>query len=798
MAIVHYKWKLIVGFLLFTICANAQLTTQGGIPAIQLVQNNWLGQGVTLVDASFSGAPGAIGSFNAVNTNLGLDQGIIFTTGTISDNGNGPHGPNNREDAGIDTGYPGTTLLASQTGPDTYDAAAIDIDFIPLGDEIEFEYVFASEEWPTYFSSGYNDAFGIFLSGPGINGMVNIATLPGGGPVSIPNINNGQTNTGPCQNCQYYVANGDGSIGPYNGSSYYLQYNGFTTPLTARAQVQCGQQYHLKIIVVDAVSTSHDSGLFLKANSLTSEVPVMIDVELENDHNNDGVTLAENCETAYFNIARLDSTLPLNIQVSSIGQATDGVDFTSPPSTISLAAGQGSTQFSIDALGDFVTEGLESLILEFEIPGLCSTTDIYSVELNIEDVDSMTSYVTDQAVHCAGDEATLSAYASGGIGPYSYSWSTGQSTQFIDQAPTQTTTYYVEIQDVCIDNPHLDSAQIIVPIYDAIQFVYTTDTTVFCPNTPVVLNTQPIGGDGNYSYIWSHNGSIIGPNSSVQVSPLQSTDYLIQVIDGCLAMGSDTATVLVETPVLQLISIHPDPICPYDSTQIAVEATSGTGNYFYTWSHSPNDTAVLWVNPPANNQYYVGVEDDCGTYTVEEMVNVIVSQPTANFQFEEEALEAGLPVDFQNLSQNSVAWNWNFNDLDSSVEQFPTFTFNVEGDYQIELIAIDTLGCNDTTHRNLRIAPEFHVCVPNAFTPDGDEYNNVFKPEVIGVQPGGYHLQVYNRWGERIFESFDPSVGWDGTYIGRILSPDIFIWRLRARNKLGIWHEYKGHVSLVK
>lgn len=71
---------------------------------------------------------------------------------------------------------------------------------------------------------------------------------------------------------------------------------------------------------------------------------------------------------------------------------------------------------------------------------------------------------------------------------------------------------------------------------------------------------------------------------------------------------------------------------------------------------------------------------------------------------------------------------------------------------------------------------------PNAFTPDGNELNNLWKPEISGIDIYDFDLYIYNRWGEVIWENHDPSRGWDGTYKGRLVTNDTYIWVATVKN----------------
>jgi hypothetical protein len=314
----------------------SQLITNSTLSPQGLVQNVLLGSGVTVSNVMYNGSPGAIGQFTANNTNLGITQGIVMTTGTVQASTSGPQGPNNQSNAGMDNNAPGSNLLTNQVlgGTQTFNAAILEFDFIPYADTVRFKYVFGSDEYPEFAppnSSGYNDVFGFFISGPGIVGMQNIARLPnGGGIVSINNVNT-------ITNQQFFTFNGDGNSPPYNSSPQYIQYDGFTKVLEAVSKVQCGQTYHLIIAIADAGDGQWDSGMFLEANSLSTKTPIEIDYTLSQQVYSNPDWLAEGCVSSTVTLTRqnnLSSALTIPVQVS--GTATNGQDYSGIPLSISF------------------------------------------------------------------------------------------------------------------------------------------------------------------------------------------------------------------------------------------------------------------------------------------------------------------------------------------------------------------------------------------------------------------------------------------------------------------------------
>ena len=269
------KKKLLILFLLFSCATQAQLIVNNTVrtPA-QLVQDVLIGQGVVPTNIKYNRSAStavrnqaAEFSTNFNPSGLGLDRGILLTTG----NATVALGPNDSAGEAIDPDIPvtGDVDLAQLTGLSVENVAILEFDFVATGLVLNFDYVFASEEFPEWTSSIYNDVFGFFLSGTGLAGpysgsAVNIARIPttntGSNLVSIANVNNGTTNTGPCRNCTYYVNN----LIAANPSFTNIQYDGFTVPLRATAPLICGETYHIKLAIANVSDSNFDSGVFIK------------------------------------------------------------------------------------------------------------------------------------------------------------------------------------------------------------------------------------------------------------------------------------------------------------------------------------------------------------------------------------------------------------------------------------------------------------------------------------------------------------------------------------------------------
>ncbi len=248
-------------FGLFLFHLQAQFVVVPDSDAVQLV-NSFILSGVTASNVLYTGADSTLGHFSGgINTNLGMNDGIILTTGKISNAPGLFMGMPVSTFASTSNNSPGDAMLGSLVSFPTYDASVLEFDLNPAGNVLEFQYIFASEEYPEFVGSSFNDIFGFFITGPDPNGgnytSQNIAIIPGTSlPVAINNVNL-------TLNSQFYVDNQG-----MNGQTFI--FDGFTTVLTAQIYVVPAATYHLKMAIADVADGVFDSGVFLKAQSMKS------------------------------------------------------------------------------------------------------------------------------------------------------------------------------------------------------------------------------------------------------------------------------------------------------------------------------------------------------------------------------------------------------------------------------------------------------------------------------------------------------------------------------------------------
>lgn len=779
--------------------SNAQLTTSTNLSPTQLVTDVLAGNGVDISNVNFTGHNNAIGSFNGTDTNLGLDSGILLTSGTVLNTNSsglfsipeGPHGPNNSSTAGFINGSDGYQPLSDLVNEDTYDAAVLEFDFVPQSDTIRFKYVFGSEEYLENVDTEFNDVFAFFISGPGYPTPVNIATIPGTGgtPVSINNVNDNL-------NSAYYIDNGDGNEAPQNTSDFYIQYDGFTVVLEAVAKVDCGETYHLTIAIADAGDATWDSGIFIEASSLESYPPIEISQSSTLDLANN--MIAEGCETGKITLSRHPSVAnnTLTLSILTQGTATEGIDYDNLPGSVTFTPGQTSASFTFDIYNDNMIEGNESIIIKINTPDPCGNDNFTTVNLTIFDVDPLVVTIPEETIHCAGDEVTLHPIITGGVSAYTYEWENGVTSQPLTITPQETTTYILTVNDYCIASPVNASGTVNVPIYPPITLITTDDFEVLCPNTPMILAVEASGGESQFTYNWIENGISIGTLAVEHLTTMESTVYTIEVTDGCGTMVEKNINVIVTTPVLT-IEMSPDQlICPGDSVSISVEADGGLGDFTYHWHHSQETNPEVTVTPSYSETYSVSVEDGCHSYHIDGETTVTIIRPYARFNVLSHEPMVGLPISFQNTSDGSQFWDWDFNNGNYSNQHSPNTTFENSGWIDVQLIATNEIGCKDTIQKTIYIKPEFYFYAPNAFTPDGNSFNNAYSVSVIGAKE--IEFMIFNRWGDLIYSTTDIYFEWNGSYSGELAPDGVYVYRSKVTDMEGLVHEYYGTINLLR
>lgn len=865
--------------LLAAIPARAQLVVNSTQTPAQLVQDVLLGNGVQAFNVRYNGVlnpPANVigsGSFTTTNSNLGLAAGLILSSGQVAD----AAGPASNY-SGNPNGTGSDPDLVSISGGTINDRAVLEFDFIPTGDTLKFRFVFASEEYPEYVCS-FNDAFGFFLSGPGITGpysggAANIALIPGTTvPVTINNVNNGLNNNPNSPNCTaqnpaFYVDNSSGTT---------VVFDGMTVVMQATALVQCGQTYHIKLAIGDALDSAFDSAVFLEAGSFVSTGQVL--PTLSQGVGIIGNTMLEGCNPVELVFTRLgDTAVADTVDIVVGGTATPGVDYSIIfPSQLIFPAGSETVSVIFDVPID--PDGPETIVITIEQLVACAGQVLQTTfTFNIDSPPPLV--VTGASINSVcGQNNLLIPSVSGGMGQYSYAWSTGATTATINVSPAVTTEYSVTVTDVCNIPTETADFTVTLPIYPPLQLVVSPDTLIDCLGTgpisvvsvsggnnvfqyqwtlggvpvgttpaitvpaaspplyytvtvtegcgssitdSVLVGTVPLpdieittagdrsvicagdsatltmtgitGGNGVYTWAWTDpNGQVIGTGWTITVPVFATTPYTITANDQCGYQGTTSVNGVMPVYDPFVLTMVPDHVlCAGDSTIIHSLVAGGSGYYHILWA-GPDSLSdpLYWVKPDENTTYRVMVRDQCGEtlfgQTKVEVEHVSVDIVEVNEgQDDWYLLAATLPY--------ARTWIWDMGDGTRYRGDEVRHSYLDLEEHWVTLRIVTPNGCVGSD--SLLLRPPGHIYFPNAFTPDGDGWNETFGPN--GHYIDRFEMQVFNRWGELLYSTSDISAPWDGTYGGSPAPTGVYVYKYHAEGHYFPAVDGMGHVTLIR
>lgn len=455
-----------------------------------------------------------------------------------------------------------------------------------------------------------------------------------------------------------------------------------------------------------------------------------------------------------------------------------------------------------------------SIVLPANVYNVCGITALgcqKCVQVTIIDPLPVTISVSNDTLICENGTAQLSATATGGTS-YLFHWDHTASTlanQSVSPGAATTYTVYAENQLGCFSPP----ATIDVTIRPSLSGTITPWDTV-CPGYGTSITATGVGGIGQpYTFTWSTSEVFSGVGMhTINVNPAVTTTYTVTVTDGCestpLVMTTNVRVAPVPVPLVDVLN----PIQCEPAIFEIVNVTDPTMSEYSYWLVNGVDqylnqdtiTTSAFMAGQYDVQLIITSYEGCiDSTTFTELLNVD-PKPIADFKYSPNpVLMFNTDVHFTNYSWNGYTYEWTFEGgipyQSTQTNVDVTFPDGVEGRYDIQLITTSELGCVDTMDHELIVFPEVLIYAPNAFTPDDDEHNQTWQLYMEGIDIYDFELLIFNRWGEVIWESNDISVGWDGTYGGRIVEAGTYTWIVRTKGLLDdAKYTYNGHINLLK
>ncbi|WP_312076581.1 choice-of-anchor L domain-containing protein [Chryseobacterium sp.] len=653
------------------------------------------------------------GYFNRGTTNFPFADGIVLSTGYVYKAGNQDYGGLSDP---LTTGSDPDLVAATNPLGTLNDAVLLEFDFVPTTSQIQFNYLFASEEYTSSFPCGdFSDAFALLLRPVGSTAPYqNMAVLPAGaGPVSVTNIVPSNYSCGPI-NAQYFAGQNTGNI--------ETNFNGRTIPLTATATVIPGQAYHFKLAIADAVDRGYDSAVFLEGGSFN------IGVELQDPS---GAVIPEDinvCDlvptviNASVNSSNLTYQWFFNgnpvagatgTSITAIDPGTYTIEVTLPgnpcPGTASVTIHGGSTPLAQDA----------TLLL-------CATPDITTFDLN--NSKSLISPTAGANFRWYENQADALAFNGNYIQtPLNYNGANGQ-------------VLYVVVygEEYCRKMVELTLAKENRPV------AQVTSTRIrACAGESVTLTAT-----GGVTYDWVN---FPGNGNTQTVTVNQTTTFEVFALGalGCPSLNPARITVeVVPVPTTPLLDVE---MCIGDS----IELDAGAGNGFsYLWN-TGEETQKITVN-------------QLGIYTVE-VDNGICSQ-----LFEVKVVGAATPfftqVNYENNTVTAIATIPTMNNIPMNAEYsidgiswqdsnvFPNLVDNTKYTLYVRTKGTSCVG-------TLEI---FTLHISNVITPNEDGVNDVIDLSSLGNFKN-FKGSIYDRYGTEMFRFSKENPIWNGTVGGKRL-----------------------------
>jgi gliding motility-associated-like protein len=390
---------------------------------------------------------------------------------------------------------------------------------------------------------------------------------------------------------------------------------------------------------------------------------------------------------------------------------------------------------------------------------------------------------------CTGDNVTLTSSSATGN-----TWSTGETTQSINVTTAGTYTVTVD-NNGCTASSAATTVTVTSPANPTIT---SNGSTTICAGSSVTLSSNQATGN-----FWSTGAT----SQSITVNTA-GTYFLTTTSSGCTSTSTPIQVTVQPTPTA---TFSADILSGCVPLTVNFSGPADGVNCTYTIEGGITlngcNSSFTFAQPGCYDVTFTSVLNGCSATGIQTNMICVDAPPTAYF-IENPTIFTydSENITFNNLSQNAISYSWDFGDGTNTSTTNPTHLFSdTYNGYSVTLTATSASGCTD--QYSVAIAyddDQLIFYVPNAFTPDNDLFNQTFQPIFTsGYDPTDYSLQIFNRWGEIIFESKNTEIGWDGSY-GKnheipIVQDDVYTWKINFKtSKNDERKDFVGHVTLIR
>ncbi len=355
-----------------------------------------------------------------------------------------------------------------------------------------------------------------------------------------------------------------------------------------------------------------------------------------------------------------------------------------------------------------------------------------------------------------------------------------------------------------------DTTQLVVTVIDDSMFPGFTfikidscgPFSIQITNTSSYNNGIP-SGTATYTWDFGDGTTYTGQFPPVHNYPAPATYTItLTMTDPDACNNPATAQVVVDfsTSIVKSAFIMPDSVCLPALIGFIDQSTNAT-----TWNWIFGDGNTSNIQNPTNNYLSIGTytiflvsgnPNTCNLFDTSSKVLTVLSTPVADFTWSPNPPEPNTPNVFTNLSTGATKYLWDFGDGTTGTNKDEIHIYDKDGTYTVCLTATNEYGCRDTVCKSVRGIVVPLVDVPSGFSPNGDGINDIVYVKGYGIAKMTF--RIFNRWGEKVFESTEKSKGWDGRYKGVMQEMEAYAYTLAVEFFDGTKANKKGNITLLK